>query len=51
LEEGIVNYDKTKLGFFITTAEAEAQLQQDLENGARAAGAAGGRRRRVGRAR
>jgi hypothetical protein len=35
LEEGITGYDKTKLGFFITTAEAEAQLQQDLEAGAR----------------
>lgn len=28
LEEGITSYDKRKLGFFITTAEAEAQLQQ-----------------------
>ena len=35
LEEGITGYDKTKLGFFITTAEAEAQLQEDLQAGAR----------------
>lgn len=33
LEEGITTYDKRKLGFFITTAEAETQLQQDLESG------------------
>ena len=34
LEEGMTTYKKDKLGFFITTAEAEAQLQQDLEAGA-----------------
>lgn len=33
LEEGITQYDRRKLGFFITTAEAETQLQQDLETG------------------
>ena len=31
LEEGITKYDKRMLGFFITTAEAQMQLQQDLE--------------------
>lgn len=33
LEEGQTSYDRRKLGFFITTAEAETQLQQDLESG------------------
>ena len=44
LEEGMTTYKKDKLGFFITTAEAEAQLQQDLEAGALArCGVAAGR--------
>ena len=30
LAEGTSTYDKAKLGFFITTAEAAVQLQQDL---------------------
>ena len=46
LAEGTSTYDKSKLGFFITTAEAAVQLQQDLvKTGARAGGlqwAAGG---------
>lgn len=33
LEEGLTSYDRRKLGFFITTSEAETQLQQDLESG------------------
>ena len=41
LEEGMTTYKKDKLGFFITTAEAEAQLQQDLEAGARGGGVRG----------
>jgi len=46
LEEGMTTFKKDKLGFFITTAEAEAQLQQDLEAGApRARRGASGRRR------
>ena len=44
LEEGITSYDKRKLGFFITTAEAEAQLQQARDPRLHAArGPAGGR--------
>lgn len=34
LEEGRNDYEKDKVGFFITTAEAEAQLQLDLQAGA-----------------
>ena len=41
LEEGQTTYKKDKLGFFITTAEAEAQLQQDLEAGAPSGGVRG----------
>ena len=34
LEAGKPKYDPNKIGFFITTAEAEVQLQQDLAAGA-----------------
>jgi len=34
LEAGRPEYDPKKIGFFITTAEAEVQLQQDLQAGA-----------------
>lgn len=34
LEAGRPKYDPQKIGFFITTAEAEVQLQQDLAAGA-----------------